>query len=447
MSGTTISNLPPAASALLSDLVPVVEVGPTDVTKSVTLQQVHDLILPTTGLTLHGDLTLIGGNVLLDNTKAVEAKNSSNVYQNLLWMDASNVVHLAGGPLHLDTAVTAASSLTAANVTSTGAATIGGTGITYSGIAGGHSFGFSWDGTFINGNVDGTGTPGRLAGVNWVNANYYTAGTSDGRYLYKSGDTCTGALQVNGNLNTQGTFMNATGVFYVANNTNYYLARNNVDGFWRFVENGTVNSTLDTSGNLTLRGSVSTPSLGVSGAASIGSNLSVGGWLYFPNLGNHAMGFGWNGNDLTSYVDGVLLGNIVFSQFINGNQYNARQIARNVNGNVYLTDAGGQVSWASSASDLRLKSNIRPTAFDALAAVNALQVYACDYKAPGDMAPVEQWDCALIAQEVADRFPQAVPKPGNDAEMLTLNPMHLAAVLWRAVQQLTERVAALEAAR
>lgn len=52
----------------------------------------------------------------------------------------------------------------------------------------------------VSGNlvVSGTISPGAIAG-------YYTADTSDARYLYKSGDTCTGDLTVNGTLSAAST--------------------------------------------------------------------------------------------------------------------------------------------------------------------------------------------------------------------------------------------------
>ena len=50
--------------------------------------------------------------------------------------------------------------------------------------------------------------------------------------------------------------MNSTGTFYVAGNYNYYFQRSPGDGFWRFVEGGTTNFTVDTSGNAIARTSV-----------------------------------------------------------------------------------------------------------------------------------------------------------------------------------------------
>ena len=215
--------------------------------------------------------------------------------------------------LNLSGALTVSSLLTA-----NGLLNVPGNGIQYS--FSGNRFGFGWDGSFIVGHVDGSNYSAQLATVPWVNSNFkaigaytpnqnvdlssgptfgnvsfngaygitftgvynsgvwyafgwdgsclnyaingggqgqlYTVGQSDGRYLLKGGDTCTGNLVVNGFINTQNYIMNASGVFYVANNTGYYLARSSGDGAWRFVENGTINFTLDTAGSLTARGSI-----------------------------------------------------------------------------------------------------------------------------------------------------------------------------------------------
>lgn len=230
-------------------------------------------------------------------------------------------------------------------------------------------------------------------------------------------NTSSGNLQVFPSLDT-GILVDANWVYF------------KFAGSWRWLWQRSSGTLMYTNGSGTTLLGISPNGYGIS------TNLSPG--HYYAHV--------WNSTDYTAYYDGALCGNLLFSQFVSGTQYNSRQIARNVNGNCYLWDAGGQVSWTTSASDRRLKSNIAPTTFDALAAVNDLPVYSCSYKAPGDMSPVEQWDCALIAQEVRERIPHAVPKPMSDDEMLTLNPMHLCAVLWRAVQQLTARVATLEAA-
>jgi hypothetical protein len=94
-------------------------------------------------------------------------------------------------------------------------------GINYSALSG-HWIGFGWNGNlnlyvdggyqfdiastnWVNSNfatygwVNGQG----YATYSWVNGNFYNTGTSDGRYLYKSGDTSPGTLQAANLLATQ----------------------------------------------------------------------------------------------------------------------------------------------------------------------------------------------------------------------------------------------------
>jgi hypothetical protein len=57
------------------------------------------------------------------------------------------------------------------------------------------------------------------------------------------------ASVTSGYIRSSGAFMCDSGVFYVANNINYYLARNSVDGAWRFVEGGVPKFTVMADGN------------------------------------------------------------------------------------------------------------------------------------------------------------------------------------------------------
>jgi len=139
------------------------------------------------------------------------------------------------------------------NIWSGGQLSVGGNGIAYRGFSNNvHAFG--WNGN-LNCYVNGTYV-GDVAWQAWVNGNFFTAGNSDSRYLFKWGDTCTGALTVNGRLRTGDALMIASGVIYVADNPAYYLARNTGNGNWYFVENNTVNLTIQPGGDLYARGSL-----------------------------------------------------------------------------------------------------------------------------------------------------------------------------------------------
>jgi hypothetical protein len=102
-----------------------------------------------------------------------------------------------------------------------------------------------------------------------------------------------------------------------------------------------------------------------------------------------------------------------------------------------------------------LKSNITKSTYDALAAINALNVVSCDMKFDLlDDAPSYRWDCALIADEVEPIIPMAYVAPityhddnsGVEKTSLAyLRELALTTTLIKAVQQLTEQVQALQA--
>jgi endosialidase-like protein len=363
--------------------------------------------------------------------------DKTNVNWDKVDAEFPNYLPLTGGSLSGSLSVTGdvtASGDVAAtgNITATG--NLSGTalsltntlGINYSGI-GTHWNAFGWDGSFVTAYVDGT-SEGQLASTSWVNGNfattswvqgnYYTAGTTDGRYLYKGGDTCSGALAVNGRLTTQDAVMCASGVFYVANNTNYYLARNTSDGAWRFVENGTVNSTLDTSGNLTLRGNFygnaiqvsyvhSTGNLQVDGGANVASTVAVGatGVIYTNWHASNAFGFASQPGYIYGYMNGSAVGSLV------------------------------------PPSSQELKRDIAPVAVDCLDFVLKLPLRQYRYTGDDTLRPV-----GYLAEDVHRLLPGSV---GLDARRkpLIVDPNVTIAALFGAVQQLTRRVEQLEAQR
>jgi hypothetical protein len=99
--------------------------------------------------------------------------------------------------------------------------------------------------------------------------------------------------------------------------------------------------------------------------------------------------------------------------------------------------------WSTTASDGRLKANLAAPARDALALVNGVAVSQCDFRHPA--APGgEHWDFTIVAQDIEAVLPYAyMPAPQDGYS--GLHPLHLITVLWKAVQQLSERLAALEA--
>jgi hypothetical protein len=110
----------------------------------------------------------------------------------------------------------------------------------------------------------------------------------------------------------------------------------------------------------------------------------------------------------------------------------------------YLS-SGGSCWWGSTANSARaLKSNLSPTAFDALAAVRGLTVYSCEMRNPVDESSAH-WDCALIADEVELVVPVAYQPPPTADTYEGLHALPLITTLWRAVQQLAVEVETLKA--
>ena len=107
------------------------------------------------------------------------------------------------------------------------------------------------------------------------------------------------------------------------------------------------------------------------------------------------------------------------------------------------TNSSTSVVWNISASDRRLKRAIAPAAKDALAAINALAVYEFDLTLHPDAQP-QHWNWGLMADEV-DPVPSA-HVPAIQGGYATLRDLPLIGALIKAVQQLSARVEALEAA-
>ena len=117
----------------------------------------------------------------------------------------------------------------------------------------------------IGGNQDSWGN---LLNANWTAADSAIHGLASGYLPLVGGGTITGNLSITGNLFAGGatvtalgqisalSFVSENGALYVSANPQNYLGRSSTDAAWRFVENGTTNLSLDTSGNLTARGAV-----------------------------------------------------------------------------------------------------------------------------------------------------------------------------------------------
>jgi hypothetical protein len=105
-------------------------------------------------------------------------------------------------------------------------------------------------------------------------------------------------------------------------------------------------------------------------------------------------------------------------------------------GNITTTSTTTQYN---AASDQRLKENIvnAPSAIDS---VNAIKVRSFDWKSDGSHV-----DYGYIAQELLEVAPEAVSVPANEKEMMGVDFGKLTPRLVKAIQELTQRLEALEA--
>lgn len=207
-----------------------------------------------------------------------------------------------------------------------------------------------------------------------------------------------------------------------------------------------------TSGVNVSGGTINGPGGGTIGGVSlIGSAATYTGNPGLADLGDSAgIAFGFASSPTGgSYGALSLAANVVFSGYcirsvpVQGSAFGAGMI--NI-GPAYATmnvyGDGGSGVWSITPSDGRLKLNRSPCAKDALAIVGALEVDQCDFRHPS-MSASEHWDFTVVAEDVQRILPYAYIAPPADGYS-SVHPLHLVTVLWRAVQQLSERLQALE---
>jgi hypothetical protein len=168
----------------------------------------------------------------------------------------------------------------------------------------------------------------------------------------------------------------------------------------------------------------------------------------------HAVAFTYDASNIyfNAYVDGSEQGGLVLSPVAAGG---LTQIGRmSLNGGsaictIWWDTSGTAASWAITFSDRRLKRNIVPSRGDALATIKRIPVYEADVTPPTPGAVSEHWEYAIIADEIAPLIPAAYIKAQDDGSPAhdIVRELPLIATLIRAVQQLTDRVAALETMR
>jgi hypothetical protein len=380
------------------------------------------------------------------------------------------------------------------------------TGIVYP--AYGHAISFEWNGANLVGHVDGTGAPGALAILNQpaifasltVSGGITAGGGINATGNIVSGNTVQGANIVTGanfagpsgytfygpgfgvastiQFNASTTValsdlqVNGTGRFQqlitvggltLQNNSGYLYSPSNmrttglvVDG--SIVLAGTININGITIGNNAgyfYAPNMRTSSMlvdgdaNISGVLSVGGNLGVGGaYLYLQNA-NAGNDIAANGVFRRSTVafggpKGARIecwgGDWDYTVFaMSGGSFNVSPDS-GASG-FYFIPSGG-------FSDARLKDTIRDTKVDALASILATPVRAFEWNEEGKrLMPhaAPEVSIGLVAQELEETMPAVVGVNELADGMRYINDQHLTPYLFRAIQQLAERVATLEA--
>jgi Chaperone of endosialidase len=165
-------------------------------------------------------------------------------------------------------------------------------------------------------------------------------------------------------------------------------------------------------------------------------------------MSGNKFNFNWTGGALQAAVNASTIGNLVKSIAVGGgfNMSLDTVSANSSTGGCAMWQGGTGFSWNSTvSSDRRLKSNLVKSSMDALAAVNALPVYECDMTQPMPDAEPQHWDWALIADEVEQVLPLGVTQPNEHFPYASMREYPFIPMLIKAVQELTARIAVLEA--
>ena len=310
--------------------------------------------------------------------------------------------------------------------------TIGPPGIVYPGTEG-HSIAFGWNGANLIAHVDGTGAPGALASVGQL-----------GGYMPLSGGAISGSLTIGGGLVVGGG--GATAINVPSGGVNAVSVT--ISGIQLSNDGG---GALYTPNKIRGAGLQSDGALSVGGGATIGGALTVNGTpLTCQNIDAQndvaARGVfrlspvGGSKGARIELCGGSSWDYVQFSVVGGGPGGAELYISPDANGSGFIifADAG--------FSDARLKENIRDSEVDALAAILATPVRAFDWNEEGEqrMPGVGPVLAGLVADEVEKTMPFVVRTTSRD-DMRRIVDQHLTPYLFRAIQQLTERLEALEA--
>ena len=310
---------------------------------------------------------------------------------------------------------------------------------------------------------------------NWNNSRIFHA-DGGGNIDWPGSSSCGGNISASGSLYVWDVHA-GSGVF-----VNGLLVVNNGGWLWTGAPFHT-DSTIQASGDVQVGGS-----LYVGGLQAYNN----GGWFFFANgLQANALysrGDIWNAGNIISgnnlYVNGSILqcnnincnndvaSNGVFrcSTLAYGGPRGARvenwsgsgwdSMSFAIGGGYFQVSpdrgqSGIYLNWDNSWSDARLKTNIRDSEIDALGALCAVPVRAFEWGELGRRLLPHRADhpvvCGLVAQELEEAIPYAVEVLSlagqiiSDDGLRQINHTHLTAYFIRSIQQLTERIATLEA--
>jgi hypothetical protein len=286
-------------------------------------------------------------------------------------------------------------------------------------------------GTLSWGDCDGNGTPSNTRMYLDRSNNLTVAGGSFATYLHSSGETNTN------------TIMNASGVFYVANNYAYYLARDGGSGTWNFVENNQWNFAVRINGDIACRNSL----YAYGGVFA----QNDGGFGFYQNAGaQRQFAFAanwfwdWDGNNGTLYW---------YSAAFSGAHWYIRNDGWCFN-NWFVVGGHGAYQ---DLSDERAKVDIMPS-LAGLAEI--LQINPIRFRRVRNFKPKpkidDYHDVGFSAQQVRGIIPEAVmvagfELPGGGGTMDSANPSlsigttAIIAALVNSVKELTAMNAALAA--
>jgi hypothetical protein len=246
----------------------------------------------------------------------------------------------------------------------------------------------------------------------------YATTTQLGNFVLKSGDTMTGSLYVTraGGAEVILTRPTASGSNWCSIVGNTGVAASTASTRWAiFMPDNTTESASQTGGNFLItrynnNGALLDSPISIARATGI-ITIPSQGIIYSITQSPNAFAFGWFGNNPFVFVDDYNVG-----------------------------------WWQLTASDSRLKRNLKPPSIDCLDQICGIQIQQFDMTSghPDDH-DYRHWDAGYIADQVRLVMPDAVvdaPKDGPAGVDLRA----LCARLIGAVQQLTGRVRKLEAA-